>query len=172
MIPLAMIFSFIKIGLFSFGGGYAILAMIQQETVIKHGWLTQAEFTDIVAISQMTPGPIAINAATFIGFQKGGILGSVVCTFSLILPSLVIMLAITLTYMKLKHQPWFKNVMQKLRWLSLGLIGAAMILIGQSSFGDVFSVGVFLLCFTIYMRFKINPFYMLLGAGVVGFFFG
>ncbi|MDZ4182615.1 MAG: chromate transporter, partial [Candidatus Cloacimonadaceae bacterium] len=85
---------------------------------------------------------------------------------------LILMLAITLTYMRLKKQPWFKNVMQKLRWLSLGLIAAAMVLIGKSSFGDVFSVGVFVLCFAVYMRFKFNPIYLLLGAGVIGFFFG
>ena len=77
---LSMFLTFCKIGLFSFGGGYAILAMIQQEVVTKNAWITSSEFADIVAISQMTPGPIAINAATFIGYRQGGILGSVACT--------------------------------------------------------------------------------------------
>ena len=84
MIYLALFYTFFKIGLFSFGGGYAILAMINQEVVLKNAWLTHSQFMDIVAISQMTPGPIAINAATFIGYQKGGFLGSVLSTLVVI----------------------------------------------------------------------------------------
>ena len=87
---LSMFLTFCKIGLFSFGGGYAILAMIQQEVVTKNAWITSSEFADIVAISQMTPGPIAINAATFIGYRQGGILGSVVCTLGVIFPSIIL----------------------------------------------------------------------------------
>ena len=81
MTYLTLIWTFFKIGLFSFGGGYAILAMIQQEAVVRHAWLSPSEFTDVVAISQMTPGPIAINAATFIGYRQAGIPGSLLCTF-------------------------------------------------------------------------------------------
>jgi chromate transporter len=169
---LTMFLTFVKIGLFSFGGGYAILAMIQQEVVIRHQWLTQSQFTDVVAISQMTPGPIAINAATFIGWQRGGIFGSLLCTFGVILPSLVLMLIITLTYLKLRHKPWFKNVFQKLRWLTLGLIGAAMVLIGRGAFTDFFSVGVFAACFLAYWRFRPNPIYLMLAAGLVGAILG
>ncbi len=167
-----LFWTFAKIGLFSFGGGYAILAMVQQEVVLKHQWLTQAQFTDIVAISQMTPGPIAINAATFIGYQKGGILGSLLCTFGVILPSLVIMLLITLTYLKLKRLPWFQNIFQKLRWLTLGLIGAALILIGKGAFPDLFSVAVFAVALVAYWRFRPNPIYLLLGAAAVGMVLG
>lgn len=78
---LTLFWTFVKIGLFSFGGGYAILAMIQQEAVVRNAWLSSAEFADVVAISQMTPGPIAINAATFIGYRQAGIPGSLLCTF-------------------------------------------------------------------------------------------
>ena len=172
MSMLTMFATFVKIGLFSFGGGYAILAMIQQEVVTRHGWLTASEFTDVVAISQMTPGPISINAATFIGYQQAGIWGSLVCTFGVILPSLLLMLVITITYLKLRKLPWFKNIFQKLRWVTLGLIGAAVILIGKGSFDGLFSVLVFLASLAVYWRFKVNPIHLMLGAAVVGMFFG
>ncbi|HPX67694.1 MAG TPA: chromate transporter [Candidatus Syntrophosphaera sp.] len=169
---LTLFWTFVKIGLFSFGGGYAVLAMIQQEVVVHNAWLTQSEFTDVVAISQMTPGPIAINSATFIGYRQGGVLGSLVCTFGVILPSLVLMLVITLTYLKLREQPWFKNIFQKLRWLTLGLIGAAMVLIAKGAFTDWFTVLVFVISLAIYWKFKTNPIYLMLGAAVFGMVFG
>ncbi len=172
MTYLTLIWTFFKIGLFSFGGGYAILAMIQQEAVLRHAWLSPSEFTDVVAISQMTPGPIAINAATFIGYRQAGIPGSLLCTFGVILPSLILMLAITLTYLKLRRQAWFQNIFQKLRWVTLGLIGAAMVLIGKGAFTDWFSVLVFALSLAIYWRFKPNPIYLMLGVAAFGIFFG
>jgi len=172
MIYLNMFITFVKIGLFSFGGGYAILAMIQQEVVIRNAWLTQQQFVDVVAISQMTPGPIAINAATFIGYQKGGILGSALCTFGVILPSLVIMTVLTVSYLKLKQLPWFRNVFAKLRLLSLGLIAAALVLIAGSAFSDLFTVIVFAVSLLAMVRFKLNPFVLLLLAGAAGVIFG
>ncbi len=172
MTYLTLFLTFAKIGLFSFGGGYAILAMIQQEAVVRHAWLTPSEFTDVVAISQMTPGPIAINAATFIGYRQAGLWGSLLCTFGVILPSLILMLAITLTYLKLRRQPWFKNIFQKLRWVTLGLIGAALILIAQGAFTDWFTVLVFALSLGVYWKFKPNPIYLMLGAAAFGLVFG
>jgi chromate transporter len=167
-----MFLTFVKVGLFSFGGGYAVLAMLQQEIVVKHGWLTASEFTDIVAISQMTPGPIAINAATFIGFKTHGVLGSVLCTLGVILAPLCLMMILTHTYIKLQQKEWFKNMFKSLRLLSVGLIAAAMVLIGKSAFPDLFSVGVFVVCFLILWRWKVNPIYMLLGVAVFGMVFG
>jgi chromate transporter len=172
MIYLTMFWTFFKIGLFSFGGGYAILAMIRQEVVIHHPWLTQAQFMEVVAISQMTPGPIAINAATFIGFQKGGVLGSLLCTFGVIFPSLIIMLLVTISYLRLKRQPWFKNVFAKLRLLSLGLIAAALIMVFSDAIADWFSIIVFSISLLASWRFKLNPFYLLILAAVVGMLFG
>lgn len=172
MIYLQMFLTFMKIGLFSFGGGYAILAMIRQEVVINNAWLTQAQFVDVVAISQMTPGPIAINAATFIGYQKGGIVGSLLCTLGVIFPSLIIMLLVTISYLKLKDQPWFKNIFGKLRLLSLGLIAAALIMVFGDAVQDIFSVIVFLLCLVATWRFKLNPFTMLIAAAIFGMVLG
>ncbi len=172
MIYLQMWFTFMKIGLFSFGGGYAILAMIRQEVVINNSWLTHAQFMDVVAISQMTPGPIAVNAATFIGYQKGGVLGALLCTFGVILPSLLIMLIVTITYLKLKKQAWFRNVFSKLRLLSVGLIAAALIMVFGDAMRDWFSAIVFAACLLAGWRFKLNPFYMLIAAAIVGMLFG
>ncbi|MCB5278331.1 MAG: chromate transporter [Candidatus Cloacimonadaceae bacterium] len=167
-----MLFVFFKIGLFSFGGGYAILAMIQQEVVFKHAWLNDAEFVQVVALSQMTPGPIAINAATFIGFQKAGVIGSLLCTFGVILPSLIIMFTITVSYLKLKKLPWFQQIFKRLRLLSVGLIAAALIMIMGNAVQDWFSVVVFVACFLATWRFRLNPFTMLMVAAVFGMVFG
>lgn len=172
MIYLNMFITFAKIGLFSFGGGYAILAMIQQEVVQKNAWLTQQQFVDIVAISQMTPGPIAINAATFIGFQKGGIIGSLICTLGVITPSLILMTIITISYLKLRRQAWFRNVFTKLRLLSLGLIAAALVLIAGNAFTDIFSLVIFVLSLLAMWRFKLNPFLLLFAAGIIGMLLG
>lgn len=172
MIYFELIFTFMKISLFSFGGGYAILAMIQQEVVLRHGWITQAEFQDIVAISQMTPGPIAINAATFIGYRKAGFFGSLFCTLGVVLPSVILMLIITISYLKLKHKPWFSAIFKRLRILAIGLIAAAGILIGQGALVDWFSILVFALAFIVSWRYKPNPVLLMLGAGVLGYFLG
>ncbi|MCB5245699.1 MAG: chromate transporter [Candidatus Cloacimonetes bacterium] len=169
---LSLFLTFCKIGLFSFGGGYAVLAMIQQEVVNINAWMTASEFADIVAISQMTPGPIAINAATFVGYRQGGIPGSLVCTLGVIFPSIVLMLTITFTYIKLAKLPWFQNIFQKLRWVTLGLIAAAMLLIGKTAFTDLFSVIIFLVALFVTWRWKTNPIYLMLGAAVIGLIFG
>ncbi|HNT52057.1 MAG TPA: chromate transporter [Candidatus Syntrophosphaera sp.] len=172
MIHLTLFLAFAKIGLFSFGGGYAILAMIQQEVVLRYNWLSPSQFADVVAISQMTPGPIAINAATFIGYRQAGVTGSLVATLGVIFPSLLLMLVITLSYLRLRRLAWFQNIFAKLRWLSLGLIGAAMILISRGAFTDWFSVAVFVVCLAVYWRWRSNPLYILLGAAVVGIILG
>ena len=91
MIYLQLFYTFFKIGLFGFGGGYAMLSMIQGEVVTRYGWVSSQEFTDIVAISQMTPGPIGINAATYVGFTStGSVVGSVIATFAVVLPSFIL----------------------------------------------------------------------------------
>jgi chromate transporter len=172
MIYLQMVFTFFKIGLFSFGGGYAILAMIQQEVVVKYAWLTEAEFVQVVAISQMTPGPIAINAATFIGYHKAGVFGGLLCTLGVILPSVIIMLIITVSYLKLKKLAWFQQIFKRLRLLSVGLIAAALIMIMGNAVEGWYSVAIFATSFLLTWRFKLNPFTMLIAAAIFGMLFG
>ena len=106
MIYLQLFYTFFKIGLFGFGGGYAMLSMIQGEVVTRYGWVTSQEFTDIVAISQMTPGPIGINAATYVGFTStGSVWGSIVATFAVVFPSFILMLTISKFFLKYQKHP-------------------------------------------------------------------
>ena len=103
MIYLRLFMSFLQIGLFSFGGGYAALPLIQEQLVELHGWLSQSEFTDLITISQMTPGPIAVNAATFVGIRVAGIPGAVTATLGCIFPSCVIVSILAFLYLKYKN---------------------------------------------------------------------
>ena len=108
MIYLQLFLGYLKIGFFGFGGGYAMLSLIQNEIVVQHQWLTNAEFTDIVAISQMTPGPIAINSATYIGYSIAGFWGSVVATIAVCLPALTLMILITKFFLMLQSNRYVK----------------------------------------------------------------
>ena len=115
--------SYLKIGFFGFGGGYAMLSLIQNEVVVQHAWMTNAEFADIVAVSQITPGPIAINSATYVGYTVGaqagnewcGILGAALATFAVCLPSLTLMLLITRFFLRLKQNPLVEGAMKGMR---------------------------------------------------------
>jgi len=147
MIYLALFISFFKIGLFGFGGGLAILSLIQME-VESHGWMTQQEFVDIVAVSQVTPGPIGINCATYVGYTVGGIWGSVLATFAIVLPSLIIMLSICKAYFwltkRFKGNPYFEQTLRMLRFTVLGLVAsAALLLIKPTNFIDPVSWIIF-----------------------------
>ena len=141
MIYLQLFLSFLKIGLFGFGGGLAIFSLIQHE-VEQYGWMTQEEFVDILAISQVTPGPIGINCATYVGYTAtGNVWGSLLATTAIVIPSLVIMLSICEVYFvissRFQHNIYFTRTMHMLRLSVLGLIGAAALLlmkpVGQPS---------------------------------------
>ena len=140
MTYLYLFLSFFKIGLFGFGGGLAILSLIQME-VESHLWMTQQEFVDIVAVSQVTPGPIGINCATYVGYTVGGFWGSLLATFAIVLPSLIIMMAICKAYFwlnrKFKGNPYFEQTLRMLRFAVIGLIAsAALLLIQPTNFID------------------------------------
>ena len=135
---LQLAWTFFIIGLFTFGGGYAMLSLIQAQVVSAHGWLAESAFTDIVAISQMTPGPIGINCATYVGYDvlsaatgshALGILGSATATLAIILPSFIIMLLIVRFYTKFRSNRLFEGVMKGLRPAVVGLIGAAAVIL-------------------------------------------
>ncbi len=147
MIYLALFISFFKIGLFGFGGGLAILSLIQME-VESHGWMTQQEFVDIVAVSQVTPGPIGINCATYVGYTTAGMWGSVLATFAIVLPSLIIMLSICKAYFWLKNRfqgnPYYEQTLRMLRFTVIGLVAsAALLLIKPTNFIDPISWIIF-----------------------------
>ena len=138
MIFLSLFYTFFMIGLFGFGGGYGMLSLIQHETVESHHWLSTSEFTDIVAISQMTPGPIGINSATYCGYtaihnagygNMMAILGSTTATFALVLPSLILMILISKMFMKYMNTPLVQYVFKGLRPAVVGLLAAATLLL-------------------------------------------
>lgn len=148
MIYLQLFLSFFKIGLFGFGGGLAILSLIQHE-VLAYGWMSEKEFVDIVAISQVTPGPIGINCATYVGYTATqSVWGSVLATGAMILPSLVIMLVLCKVYLVLSTRfadnVYFQNTLRYLRFAVLGLIAAAaLLLITPATFIDRWSIVLF-----------------------------
>lgn len=170
MIYLQLFISYLKIGFFGFGGGYAMLSLIQNEIVEQHGWITAQQFADIVAISQMTPGPIAINSATYIGYTVGGFWGSVVATFAVCLPALTIMLALTKFFLKLKDNHYVHSVLVAMRPVVVGMIAAAALLLmfpKNSAFIDHWSWILF--GATLYASYKkVNPILLILLSAVAG----
>ena len=154
MLYLQLFLSFFKIGLFGFGGGLAIISLIQHE-VLAYGWMTEKEFVDIVAISQVTPGPIGVNCATYVGYTAThSIWGSMLATGALVLPSLIIMLALCKVYFvlstKFADNVYFQNTLRYLRFAVLGLIAAAaLLLITPATFIDTYSIIFFAAVFVL-----------------------
>lgn len=124
--------SFFKIGLFTIGGGYAMLALIQEE-IIRFGWMTPQEFVDIVGIAEMTPGPIAVNAATFIGYRVSGLAGALLATTAVVLPSLISVLIVSKFWARYKSSQGVQAVFAGIRPVVAGLVGAAAVLVGGTS---------------------------------------
>ena len=183
MIFVELFLAYLKIGFFGFGGGYAMLSLIQNEVVLQHGWISGAEFADIVAVSQMTPGPIAINSATYIGYAVGsgaggcwfGLLGAAVATFAVCLPSLTLMLLITKFFLKLKNNPYVEGLMRGMRPVVIGMIAAAALLLifphgsdpGEQNFVDGWSWALFGGVLLGSWR-KVNPILLIVLAAVAG----
>jgi len=179
MIYLQLFYTFLKIGLFGFGGGYAMISMIQAEVVTYHHWLTMQQFTDVVAISQMTPGPIGINSATYVGYTATGtILGAFVATFALVLPSFVLMLAISKFLMKHKENKVVANLFKGLRPAIVGLLAAAVLLLmnaenfsspQQDSYQFTISIALFIGAFVATKWLRVSPILTIVLCGLAGF---
>lgn len=186
MIYLELFYTFFIIGLFGFGGGYGMLSLIQTETVLRHHWLSSAEFTNIVAVSQMTPGPIGINSATYCGYTAvhnagfgGGmaVLGSITATFAIILPSLILMILISRMFLKYMNTSVVQSVFAGLRPVVVGLLAAATLLLCNSENFSAptvnvwqFFISLFLFAATFIgtMWMKINPIRMICYAAFAG----
>ncbi len=173
MIYFQLLLTYLRIGLFGFGGGYAMLSLIQDEVVVNHQWLTLSEFTDIVAISQMTPGPIGINSATYIGYVvTGNVWGSIIATFAVCLPSFIIMLLACKFFVKFKNNFYIEAAMSGLRPAVIGLIAAAALLLAnKENFADYKSIIIFLASFLLVWFLKLHPIIMILIAGAAGLVF-
>lgn len=181
MILLDLFLAFFKIGLFTIGGGYAMLPLMQQE-METHGWLTAQEFIDIIAIAEMTPGAIAVNTATFVGFRLTGIVGAVVATFALALPSLITIVTLSRFWETHRDHPVVKAVFAGVRPAVAGLIAAAAVAIAQAALLDnplggesftVFGIDLrsLLLAGAVFIavrRYKVDPIKSIITAGVLG----
>lgn len=178
MVLFQLYWSFFKIGLFSIGGGYASLPLIEKEVVILHKWLTLTEFTDIITISQMTPGPIAINSSTFVGIQIAGIPGAVVATLGCVTPSFIIVLMLAYIYFKYRNLKIINGILTGLRPAVVALIGAAgLSIVIIAFFGEkiidlkklnIPSVCIFLLGMFLLRKYKLNPVTVMILSGVLG----
>lgn len=178
MIYLQLFLSFLQIGLFSFGGGYAAMPLIQGQVVTTHGWLSMAEFTDLVTISQMTPGPIAVNSATFVGIKIAGIPGALAATFGCILPSCIIVTLIAWLYLKYRNMTMLQGVLNSLRPAVVAMIASAGISILVTAFWggaalislkstDWILVVIFVACVVLLKKVKMNPIWVMILAGVM-----
>lgn len=169
MIYLQLFISYLKIGFFGFGGGYAMLSLIQNEIVVQHRWLTNAELADIIAISQMTPGPIAINSATYVGYTvTGDVWGSLIATIAVCLPSLTIMLLVSKFYLKLHKNRFVSGAMDGMKPMMIGMIGAAgLLLFNTETFIDWKSWIIFGVCVGLSLK-KVNPILMIFLSAVAG----
>lgn len=182
MIYLELFWSFFQVGLFSIGGGYAAMPLIQAQVVDQHSWLSLSEFIDVITISQMTPGPIGINSATFVGIKIAGIGGALVATLGCILPSCIIVLTLAHFYFKYQNLTAVRGILNGLRPAVVAMIASAglSILLNAffaggvlpSSLADVSWIGIclFLAAFVVLRKWKPNPIWVMLGCGILGMF--
>ena len=173
MIYLELFLSFFRIGLFSFGGGYAALPLISEQVVTQKAWLTMEQFTDLLTISQMTPGPIALNASTFVGTQVAGVLGAIVATLGCVTPSCIIVLLLALLYYRYKNLSAMQNVLFGLRPAVVSLIASAGVGILLTALGighavDYLAIGIFAAAFIVLRIWKPSPILVISLSGVLG----
>ena len=186
---LQLFWTYTKIGLFGFGGGYAMLSLVQDEVVVKHGWITEQQFTDIVALSQVTPGPIGINSATYIGYTAtGSILGAIVATLAVSLPSFTLVMLISIAFSRFRQNRWVEAAFVGIRPASVGLIASAALLLSihaegvwqwinhgngeeivvRDNFPDLRSLLLFAVTFVAALRRWVHPILLILLAGGAG----
>ena len=181
MIYLQLFLSFLQIGAFSFGGGYAAMPLIQNQVVQFHPWLSQSEFTDLITISQMTPGPIAVNSATFVGTRIAGVPGALAATIGCVLPSCILVTILAKIYLRYRNLSLLQDILKSLRPAVIAMIAAAGVSILVTAFwgNDIYSlhldailsstniraVGIFLVSLILLTKFKMDPIHVMLLSG-------
>ena len=181
MIYLQLFLSFLQIGAFSFGGGYAAMPLIQNQVVQVHPWLSQSEFTDLITISQMTPGPIAVNSATFVGTRIAGVPGALAATIGCVLPSCILVTILAKIYLKYRNLSLLQGILKSLRPAVIAMIAAAGVSILVTAFwgNDISSlhldailsstniraVGIFLVSLILLAKFKMDPIHVMFLSG-------
>jgi chromate transporter len=163
--------TFFKIGIFGFGGGYAMIPLIQTEIIQKANWISLPEFLDIVAIAEATPGPIAVNAATFIGYKIGGVFGSAVATFGVVLPSITIVLGLSIILSKNGHTEEIQEILECLKPIVLALVCAAAFRVASVSLVNIGSIFVAALAFAAVRITNLHPIAIIILSAVVGILF-
>lgn len=170
MIELVKLFiSFFKVGLFSFGGGFAMIPFIQEEVINKNGWVSSVEFLDMIAISQVTPGPIAINAATFIGSKVGGLAGGIIATTAVVLPSFIIVMILIMITKKFGKSHLMEVIYKGVKPAVMALILSAIVSVGRETVTDLKTVLIAIGVFIVLNLTKLNIIVVMMMAGVVGF---
>ena len=180
MIYLELFWSFFQIGLFSIGGGYAAMPLIQNQVVDIHPWLTMTQFADIMTIAEMTPGPIAINSATFVGIQVAGLLGAIIATLGCVVPSCIIVLTLAYVYYRFRGLSIVQGILTGLRPAVVAMIASAglslliMALYGERSIPtdvfrfDLIALVLFSVGFFVLRKWKPNPLWVMAGCGAAG----
>lgn len=180
MIYLELFWSFFQIGLFSIGGGYAAMPLIQNQVVDMHAWLTMKQFADIMTIAEMTPGPIAVNSATFVGMQLAGLPGAVIATLGCIFPSCVIVMILAFLYYRFRGMNMVQGILGGLRPAVIAMIASAgislllMAIYGQKNLPanvtsvDGIALVLFFAGFMVLRKWKLNPISVIIGSGIAG----
>ena len=169
--------NFLKIGLFAFGGAYAVIPLIEEQMVTNTKWMSFTEFSDLVAIDELTPGPIIINSSTFIGMKLAGIPGAIAATLACVIPGIIVALALIWLYQKYREIPVINEVIRVLKCMSVALIFSVLIKMfigavfpeGMSSFTPIDILSLFMVCgsYFVLKKYKVNPLYVMLGCGCI-----
>lgn len=168
---LQLFLTFARIGAFAFGGGLAMLPLFERELVARQGWLTHPQFLDLVVLSQITPGPVATSAATIAGFRQAGVLGALAATIGVFLPAALIVWFLARLIVHHGCLPWLQAVLKGLRPVVLALLLLAAVTLARTSVPDLPSMLVAVLAVTAVVQFRVHPFAVVLGAGLVGILF-
>ncbi len=169
MTYLNLFWTFLMIGAVSFGGGYAMLPLFERMVVETHGWLSPSLFIDMIALAQVTPGPIAINSATFIGYQSAGVLGSVIATISVVLIPVILVGFVSARSESFKENKHVQAALTGLRPALVGLIFSSVVSVARSAYVDLFSPLLFVGLMALLWKAKLHPILVIVVAGVLGF---
>lgn len=168
IILFSLYWSFLKVGLFTIGGGYAMIPLMEAEVITVHGWLSSSEFLDIIAVAEMTPGPISINAATFIGYKVAGVTGSLIATLGVISPSLILLLLLSRILIRVIQNPGAVNFINGLRSALVALILLASFTLGQTAIIDIQTALIFGLILVASILKQISPLYFIAAGAFLG----
>lgn len=160
---------FLKVGLFMFGGGYASIALLHRELVVEHGWLSEEEFTDIIGLAESTPGPIAINSATYTGYRLHGLVGSLVATGGIVLPAYLIIVSLASLLAKYLENPWTRAVFRGINAAVVALILYSLIILAKANFIEssgikAVSIAIFIFSLTLLVSLRLHPMYVILAS--------